>query len=124
MDAVSPLVLVGVGLLGGVGALARFKVDRAVGRRWVRPFPYGTLTVNITSAFALGIVVGIALRGDSYRLIGTGLIGAYATFSTWVLETQRLAEEDDGRIAARDIILSVAAGVLIAWLGDKIGAAL
>ena len=41
-----------------------------------------------------------------------------------MLETQRLAEEDERMIAARDIVISVTAGVLIAWLGEKIGAAL
>jgi len=121
---VSPIVVIGIGMLGGIGALARFWLDRAVGRRWVRPFPYGTLTVNLTGALALGIVIGIALKGDAYRLVGTGLIGAYTTFSTWMLETQRLAEEDERMIAARDIVISVTAGVLIAWLGEKIGAAL
>ena len=56
-------------------------------------FPWGTLAVNISGAFALGLVAGLALHGDALLLAGTSLLGSYTTFSTWMLETYRLGEE-------------------------------
>lgn len=120
----SALVVLGAGVLGGVGAVARFALDRAVGRRAGRAFPFGTLAVNLTGAFALGVLVGAALSGDAYRLVGVGLIGGYTTFSTWALESHRLAEEGQGGLGALNFAVSVVLGVLVAWLGRELGGAL
>src|ERR1700758_4552254 len=54
-------VWAGVVLLGGAGAVLRFLVDRSVARRVARPFPFGTLTVNLTGAVILGLVSGLML---------------------------------------------------------------
>ena len=43
--------------------------------------------MNLSGAFVLGVLTGAALSGDALRLLGTGLIGAYTTFSTWALES-------------------------------------
>ena len=51
-------VWTGVVLLGGAGAVLRFLVDRTIARRVAQPFPYGTLTVNLTGAVVLGPVAG------------------------------------------------------------------
>ncbi|HTN24864.1 MAG TPA: fluoride efflux transporter CrcB [Solirubrobacteraceae bacterium] len=117
-------VLVAVGVLGGIGSIARFVLDGAVARRLGRDFPYGTLAVNVSGALALGVLVGVAISGDGYRLIGTGVLGAYTTFSTWMLETHRLAEDGRLRLGALNIVVSLALGVGAAWLGRRIGVAL
>jgi CrcB protein len=121
---VSLPVLVAVGVLGGIGSIARFLLDGAVARRLGRDFPYGTLAVNVSGALALGVLVGVAVSGDGYRLIGTGVLGAYTTFSTWMLETRRLAEDGRLRLGALNIVVSLALGVGAAWLGRRIGVAL
>jgi CrcB protein len=121
---VSAAVLLALGLLGGVGAVARFALDAAVSGRLGRAFPYGTLAVNATGALALGVLVGAALHGDAYRLAGTGLLGAYTTFSTWMLESHRLGEDGRLRAGAMNVALSLAAGLLVAWAGKQIGGAL
>ena len=118
-----PLAL-GVGLLGGLGSLARFLVDGAVAARFGRGFPLGTLVVNLSGAFALGVLVGAAVSSDMLRLDGTGLIGAYTTFSTWALESQRLGEDGQARLGALNFLVSLVAGLLAAWLGRKLGMAL
>ncbi|WP_255507325.1 fluoride efflux transporter CrcB [Mycolicibacterium sp. 018/SC-01/001] len=118
------LVWLGVTVLGGLGALARFTVDKAVSRRIGRPFPFGTLVVNISGAFLLGLLAGAALPAHLALLLGTGFVGSYTTFSTWMLETQRLAEERQLASALANIAGSVAAGLLAAWLGQRLGAAL
>jgi CrcB protein len=118
---VSLAVVLGVGALGGLGAVLRFLVDGAVARRAGGGFPFGTLAVNLSGALVLGVFAGAALRGDAYEVWGVGLIGGYTTFSTWMLESQRLAEGRRERAAAINIIGSVLLGVLAVWLGRSLG---
>jgi CrcB protein len=111
------LVWVGVVLLGGIGSVLRFLVDRAVARRVARPFPFGTLAVNISGAALLGFLGGLVLSKDAALLAGTAFVGAYTTFSTWMLETQRLAEERQMWAALANIVISVVLGMAAAFLG-------
>jgi CrcB protein len=114
-------IALGVAGLGALGALARFLVDGAVSARAGRVFPAGTLVVNLSGAFALGVLVGAAVSGDTNRLLGTGFLGGYTTFSTWMFESQRLAEDGRDRSAALNVAVSLIAGVLAAWLGRRVG---
>ncbi|MEA2474030.1 MAG: fluoride exporter [Thermoleophilaceae bacterium] len=114
-------LLLAAGLLGGVGALARFLLDGAVAGRLRRSFPYGTLAVNLSGALALGLLVGATADLDTTRLVGGGLLGAYTTFSTWALESHRLAEDGELRPAALNFAVSLALGIAAAWLGREIG---
>jgi fluoride exporter len=116
----SALVLLGIGTLGGVGALARFLVDGAVAERLGRSFPYGTLVVNLTGAFLLGGLVGTVADNDALRLAGTGLLGGYTTFSTWAFESHRLGEDGQHALAVVNFAGSLALGVLAAWLGERL----
>ena len=84
-------------------------------------FPLGTLLVNLSGAFVLGVLVGIALQGDAYLLAGTAVIGSYTTFSTWMLESHRLAEDGRRRLLAANVVLSLLLGVGAAALGRLIG---
>ncbi len=113
-----------VGALGGLGALARFLLDGALAGRVQTSFPVGTFAVNISGAFALGVLAGATDDPDLLLLAATGLIGAYTTFSTWALESDRLAEDGEFSLAAANFILSLVLGVAIAWLGTLIGGAL
>ena len=115
------LVWVGVGLIGGAGSVARFLVDSVVSSAAGRDFPLGTFAVNISGAVILGLITGLALGHDQALLAGTAAIGSYTTFSTWMLETQRLAEERQHAKAAVNVIASLAAGVAAAALGRLIG---
>jgi CrcB protein len=108
--------------LGGVGAVARFMFDGVIAQRVGRDFPFGTLVVNLTGAFLLGLLTGLALTGNALLLAGTATLGSYTTFSTWMLETQRIAEDGDLRVAATNVVLSVVAGVAAAAVGRLIGA--
>jgi CrcB protein len=114
------LVWLGVMLIGGVGSVTRFLVDRTVARRVGRPFPYGTLTVNLTGAALLGFITSLALPKDASLLIGTAFVGAYTTFSTWMLETQRLSEERQVLAAFANIAVSVLLGLGAVLLGQSI----
>jgi fluoride exporter len=121
---VSPLVVIAIGLVGGLGATGRFLLDGAVSRRVGRSLPWGTLAVNLTGAFALGVLAGATISADAYRIAGVGFLGAYTTFSTWMLESHRLAEDGRLRLGIVNLLASLAAGVAVAWLGQKVGGAL
>ena len=114
------IVWAGVLLAGGVGAVLRFLVDRAVARRAARAFPFGTLTVNLSGAVALGLLSGLTVSPAMALLIGTALIGSYTTFSTWMLETQRLGEEGQFGPAAANLVVSIVLGLAAAALGQQL----
>jgi CrcB protein len=110
----------GVLALGGVGAVLRFLVDRTVAARAPGSFPFGTLTVNLTGATLLGLISGLTLSHNAALLAGTAFVGSYTTFSTWMLETQRLSEERQFWPAVANIVVSVVLGVAAAVLGQWI----
>jgi CrcB protein len=115
------IVWVGVALLGGAGACARFLLDGSIA---ARAFPLGTLAVNLSGALALGLLAGAGVGGDAYLLAGTAALGAYTTFSTWMFETQRAAEDGRPRVALANVAVSIVLGLAVAALGRTIGGAL
>jgi fluoride exporter len=123
-EVTAALVWAGVLLCGGAGAVLRFLVDGAVSRRVTGGFPSGTLVVNLSGAFVLGLLDGILLPAGAALLVGTGVLGSYTTFSTWMFETQRLGEERQARPALANLALSVTAGLVLAgaglWFGGRL----
>jgi CrcB protein len=120
----SVLVWTGVVLIGGAGSVLRFYVDAVVSAAAGRSFPYGTLAVNLSGAVLLGLLTGLALSGSAALLAGTAAVGSYTTFSTWMLESQRLTEERRYRGAVLNLVVSLVLGVAAAELGRLIGAQL
>jgi CrcB protein len=121
---VSAAVWIGVAALGGLGAVARFALDRLVLARAGRGFPAGTLAVNASGAFLLGLLVGISLEGDAFLFAGTAILGSYTTFSTWMLETHRLGEDGEAGGLLANVVLSAGIGLGAAALGRLLGGAL
>jgi len=119
-----PELWAGVLVAGGIGALARLTADEMVSRRLVGAFPAGTLVVNGSGAFALGLLTGLDVSATATVLVGTGLIGAYTTFSTWMLESQRLAEDRRPALAIWNIAGSVAVGVALVVAGWALGSSI
>lgn len=118
------LIWLSVCVIGGAGSTLRFVVDREVSRRVGRPFPFGTLAVNVSGAALLGFFAGLAFSPHIALLAGTAFVGAYTTFSTWMLETQRLAEERQIWPALANLVVSAALGLPAAWLGQALAASL
>ena len=114
------LVWGGVLLAGGAGAVLRFVVDRTVARRAARSFPFGTLAVNVSGAALLGLLGSLALNRHAALLADTAFIGSYTTFSTWMLETQRLGEERQVLDAVANVVASIVLGLAAALLGQWI----
>ena len=86
-----------------------------------RDFPLGTLMINLTGTFALGLLVGVGATGNLLLLAGTATLGCYTTFSTWMLETYRLAEDAEPRPAVVNAVVSLLLGFGAALLGRTIG---
>lgn len=113
------LAVAGVGALGAIG---RFLLDSLIAEHAGRDFPYGTFTINVTGALILGLLTGLALEGNLFLIVGTATIGSYTTFSTWMLETHRLAEDREPVRSALNIAISLLAGFAAAVVGHTIGA--
>jgi CrcB protein len=109
---------------GGLGAVTRFAVDALVERRTLRPFPLGTLVVNLLGCFALGLLIGAGASRQTDLILGTAGVGSYTTFSTWMLETHRPVEEGDARLAWLNFVVSMVAGLAAVFLGRVIARAL
>jgi fluoride exporter len=117
----SAAVWAGVVVLGGVGAVLRFVVDRAVSRRLPGDFPSGILVVNLSGALLLGLLGGLGPTTTVAVLAGVALLGSYTTFSTWMLQTLLLGDERRVRLAVANIVVSLALGLAAAALGWWIG---
>ncbi len=111
----------GVAVLGGVGANARFLVHTIVSARAGNDLPIATLVVNASGSLLLGLLAGLSLSGDALVLAGTATLGSYTTFSTWMLETELLVGNGRRAAALLNVLLSVALGVGAVAVGRAVG---
>jgi CrcB protein len=118
---VSVAVLLGIGLVGGLGATARHLLDELVSEHAPGVFPAGILIVNILGALVIGVVTGAAVDGDAGRLIATGLLGGFTTFSTWMLDSRELREHGHTPAFGLNLGASLILGLLAVWLGRELG---
>ncbi|MFI9270851.1 fluoride efflux transporter CrcB [Kitasatospora sp. NPDC052896] len=108
--------------LGGMlGAPLRYLADKAVQARHDSVFPWGTFGINISGAFVLGALTGAAsahgLPQNATLLLGTGVCGAFTTFSTFGYETVRLLEDGSLAEAGLNALGSLLAGTAAAAAG-------
>lgn len=118
------IMLVGIG--GGIGAIARYKLGDWVLLLFTQPrFPYHTFTVNILGCLLIGVLVGI---GERYQILGsgtrlfliTGLLGGFTTFSSFGLDTISLLRRDEFWLAGGYAMGSVVLGLIAVGLGLKL----
>jgi CrcB protein len=118
---VSAPAWIAVGLLGGAASVARYLLGGIVTPSGRSAFPLGTLLVNVSGALALGLLVGLRVHGTALVLLGTAMLGAFTTFSTWMLESDRLARYQRIRLAAVNVAANLVAGVAAVALGRLLG---
>lgn len=117
----SPYLWVAAAVLGGAGACARFLLDRSVSSAVGGRLPLGTMAVNLSGAFLLGLVVGVEGGKDWELLAGTALLGAFTTFSTWFFESHRLAEQGNLWPAVLNLVISLLLGLGLFKVGRLLG---
>lgn len=114
-------------LLGGLGASTRFVVDGAIRTRWSGLFPLATVTINVTGSLLIGLLNGAHLfhgvGSPWFAMATTGFCGGYTTFSTAMVETVRLVQAGERRVAATNAlgtlalcVVAASAGVGLMWL--------
>src|SRR5713226_2350484 len=104
-----------VALGSALGGMARYFLSGVVARRIGETFPWGTLAVNVSGAFLIGIFAALAM--DKASLLGspnpwlfavTGFLGCYTTVSSFSLQTLALARDGESGRAVGNVVLSVA----------------
>lgn len=112
---------IGVALLGGLGAVARYVVHSAIVRADPTEFPLATFAVNVSGSFALGVLAGAGAGHDASLLAGTAVLGAFTTFSTWMWETERMVADGESRGAVAGVVTSLLLGLGAVALGIPVG---
>jgi CrcB protein len=119
-----PLLLIGIG--GFAGAIARYLVDGAIAERTAGAFPWGTLIVNLSGSFILGLLFALTaerafLPAEIRGPVLIGFIGAYTTFSTYMLESWRLLEDGAIALALANLVGSTVLGLIAVVAGLTLG---
>ena len=107
---------------GALGAMMRFLSQATVYELVGKTFPYGTLFVNVTGSFLMGLlsiflVEKFNLGAEWHLAILVGVLGSFTTFSTFSIETLVLFEQGDMLKAMTNILLSVVLCVAAVWMG-------
>jgi CrcB protein len=112
---------------GGLGTLARWGLSGFVARRWGETFPLGTLVINVSGSFVIGLFAGLTgpdgrwLAPPSFRqFFMLGICGGYTTFSSFSLQTLTLAEDNQWFKAGANVVLSVVLCLAAVWLGNAL----
>ena len=111
-NVVSALISVVIG--SALGGTARYFVSGVVARRLGETFPWGTMIVNVTGAFLIGILGALATHGSSlfaasnpWLFAVTGFLGCYTTVSSFSLQTLALARDGEAALAVGNVVFSV-----------------
>ena len=114
---------------GGCGTFARYFLSGYVYQAFGVRFPVGTLIVNLLGCFIIGVLASFTekkfLMSPELRLfLMVGFLGAFTTFSTFILETDNLIKNAQIGISLANIILSVGGGLLLFRFGSLLGSLL
>lgn len=112
---------------GGLGSVARWGVSGLIAQRVGETFPWGTIIVNISGCFVIGLFA--TLTGPDGRVLAPerlreffmiGICGGYTTFSSFSLQTLTLAEDGEWLRATANVVLSVVFCLAGVWLGHAL----
>jgi CrcB protein len=120
------LRIVLIALFGAAGTLARYGLQGVVQVRTGGLFPYGTLLVNLTGCFFLGLIAQFTLNrmviSPDWRIaIAVGFFGGYTTFSSFGWETAKMMEDGEWMRASVYVAASVIAGLFLSVVGIRLG---
>lgn len=114
-----------IALFGAIGTLARYGLQGVVQIRMGSMFPYGTLVINLTGCFLLGLIGQLTLNrmlisSDLRIAIAVGFFGGYTTFSSFGWETAKMLEDGEWLRATTYVVASVFAGLLLSVAGIRL----
>jgi CrcB protein len=114
-----------IALFGAIGTLARYGVHSLVQAKMGSAFPYGTLLINLSGCFFLGLIAQLTLNrvilSPELRLaIAVGFFGGYTTFSTFGWESAKLLQSGEWLRVTTYVTTSVVFGILLTIAGMRI----
>ena len=117
-----------VALGGAIGSVGRFWLNNLVSVKFAEVFPLGTMVINVTGSFLIGVFAacsdpeGRLSTSPGFRqFFMVGICGGYTTFSSFSLQTLRLAQDREWLYAGGNVILSVVLCLIAVWLGYVVG---
>ena len=118
-----------VALGGAIGSVSRYWLSGVVASRFGESFPWGTLVINVTGSFVIGIFAALTLpevsgpnRLTIVQFVMVGICGGYTTFSSFSLQTLNLLRTGEWLYAIGNVVGSVALCMIAVWLGYMLGA--
>jgi CrcB protein len=123
------MTCVWIGLGGGLGSVARYVASGWVARHFGETFPWGTLLVNVTGSFLIGLFAVLTAPDGRWLVPAVGrqcfmigVLGGYTTFSSFSLQTLNLAQGGEWGRAIVNVLLSMLGCLLAVWFGALLGA--
>ena len=119
-----------VAIGGALGSVGRFWLNGLISTRFGETFPWGTMLINITGSFLIGLIGALAnpegrmdssSRAFATQFIMIGICGGYTTFSSFSLQTLNLLRDRDWLYAGGNVVLSVVLCLVAVWFGWLLG---
>lgn len=121
-------VWIAVAVGGAIGSVARHAVNHLVHVRWLTTrFPAGTVVVNVTGCFLIGLLTGLiasnrlTLRFFWREFVFVGILGGFTTFSTFGLDTRMLVQSHSSEAALANVAANMIGGLAAVWIGYAVG---
>lgn len=115
LHTVWTVIFIAVG--GAMGAILRTWLSAKLNRPFPSSLPYGTLTVNLTGAFAMGLLIAWINEGSIYAALGIGVLGAWTTFSTLMLELHQLLIRREFHKLIAYLSITLIGGIILVTVG-------
>ena len=119
-----------VAIGGALGSVSRFWLSGLVARQFGETFPWGTIVINVTGSFVIGVIGALAdpegrmdsqSRAFATQFLMIGICGGYTTFSSFSLQTLNLLRDREWLYAGGNVLLSVVLCLVAVWLGWLLG---
>jgi CrcB protein len=121
-----------VAIGGALGSVARYWLSGFVARHFGETFPWGTILVNISGSFVIGLFATLTAPDGRWlvppwfrqQFFMLGICGGYTTFSSFSLQTLTLAQHREWLYAGANILVSVVCCLVAVWAGHLLASAL
>ena len=106
---------------GAIGTILRYSMSGLTYRMVISVFPWGTIIVNLTGSFAIGLLWGYFeiqnISSNMRNFVFIGLLGGFTTFSTYALESLNLFRDGEIKLALTNLLISNICGLLLVFAG-------